>query len=172
MPAQQLGRRRVEELEDDAVGHRRGGEGGEHGAHVGVPAVAQIADEEDRRPGDGGELVHHRRDGVRPAQQRVAAGHEGREGFLRGAAGDAVPAAAAGREHRRDRVPPPAVERHAGPEVEAAQDRRHHHAEVDAVLVERPRCKGRAVDMDPAGVLPGEVGDALEAALARELAQQ
>jgi len=55
----------IEELEDDAIGDRRASERIENGMRVGLAAVAEIADEEDRCARDRRELENLRGDSVR-----------------------------------------------------------------------------------------------------------
>jgi hypothetical protein len=66
----------------------------------------------------------------------MVTGHEAAERGIRSAAGDAPPREAAHGENGGDGMPPPRLERRAGPEIEIADDVANHHAEVEAVIVE------------------------------------
>jgi hypothetical protein len=90
--------------------------------HVLRSAVAQIADEEDRRARDLRQLLHLLRDLLRTAQHREMPGHELRECRSRRATRHAMTGAAAHREHGGDRMTPPRRERDARPEVETGDD--------------------------------------------------
>ena len=163
MSCEEGSRRQSEEFEHDFVGEIRFAQPFQHLGCVLGSGHEQIADEHDGRQCE-------RRLKARMLATRLAGLRK--TGFcrfvrvgttaVRGAAGDAFEGAALDGEHRGDGIAPPAVEGQRACEIAIAHHHLHHEIGAQIDIVQTGRHETVRIDVNPARVLPGEIGDPVD----------